>query len=252
MAVLDARRPRTSCTRLPPSPRCSCRLAWPASRGFGCGVAFGLLLSFLGTALPQSSLCHSASEDAPLPASAWLIDVLQGWSTSCDAPGLVAAQCHLVAALIDGSSITYARVVAGDPGSAALLPPSSPAVHQLYEIASITKVFTALVLARLSAVPGSGVFLTATVGDLYPALLGQRAQMRDPRLLEVTLEHLASHTAGMPRMPPRLHGTPNNPFSGYTDDDLLQACLQLELAPHLGTFFYSNFGFGLLGRLLEV
>ena len=76
--------------------------------------------------------------------------------------------------------------------------------------------------------------------------------MRDRRILQVTLEQLAAHTGGMPRMPSGLHGTDFNIFSNFDDDDLLAECMNLELAPHYGSFYYSNFGFGLLGRLMEV
>jgi len=229
-----------------------------ARRGFFPGLALGsslIFCVFLATRPSASSKKVATALDSapatPDEAAGWLGKVLRAWSRSCDPPGLVASKCSLVAAVIDGDSVSFSRTVAGE-SKASLLSPSSPFVHQLHEIASITKVFTALVLARLSAIPGSGVTLTTTVGDLFSALQSREAQMVDPRVLRVSLEELASHTGGMPRMPPGMHGTARNPFTGYSDGDLLAALLQLRLTAHYGSFVYSNFGFGLLGRLLGV
>ena len=37
----------------------------------------------------------------------------------------------------------------------------------------------------------------------------------------ITVRELISHTSGLAKLPSNLHGTPANPFTGYTDQDLL-------------------------------
>jgi serine-type D-Ala-D-Ala carboxypeptidase/endopeptidase len=118
----------------------------------------------------------------------------------------------------------------------------------VYEIGSITKVFTALLLAIL--VEDGIVRLDDPVGRyLPPEVVGTSRLGR-----EVTLLHLATHTSGLPRLPGNLRLTPRtmaNPYARYSVDDLYGFLAGFSLegplpAPHL----YSNLGAGLLGHAL--
>jgi CubicO group peptidase (beta-lactamase class C family) len=72
---------------------------------------------------------------------------------------------------------------------------STPGPDTLFEIGSITKTFTSLALAVL--VESGTVRLDTPVRDLLPA--GTAVPSRDGT--EITLEHLARHTSGLPRSP---------------------------------------------------
>lgn len=119
--------------------------------------------------------------------------------------------------------------------------------NQLFEIGSVTKVFTAGILARFVA--AGEMTLDAPVSTFLPISL--RQPERDGTV--VTLGHLANHTSGLPRLPDNLSpANVANPYADY-DQDALYFYLenQQSLATPPGTqYAYSNLGFGLLGHLL--
>lgn len=110
----------------------------------------------------------------------------------------------------------------------------------LFQIGSVTKTMTGLLLAQL--VVEGAVELSTTV----EAILGEEAG----RARSVTLLELATQGSGLPRLPPNLDpADPNDPYADYAEGDLLKALAAIE-APEPGAFGYSNFGFMLLGLLL--
>jgi CubicO group peptidase (beta-lactamase class C family) len=122
----------------------------------------------------------------------------------------------------------------------------------LFEIGSVTKVMTGILLAELAA--DGTVSLGTTVGELMP---GDRRI--DPQVAEITLRELATHTSGLPRLPQtfemhwRMVSHPANPYAGLKPGDIFDAVAALnadDLGPR-GRFAYSNLGPALLGRLLE-
>ncbi len=117
--------------------------------------------------------------------------------------------------------------------------------HAQFEIGSLTKVFTASLLAQL-ALQGEVAFDDPINKWLdYTALHGDR----------ITLHHLANHTSGLPRLPNNLFGgdaDPLNPYKDYNERDLqsfLESDWQLLSEPGLN-HGYSNLGVGLLGTIL--
>jgi serine-type D-Ala-D-Ala carboxypeptidase/endopeptidase len=74
----------------------------------------------------------------------------------------------------------------------------APDADTTFEIGSITKTFTALALAH--AVVSGRLSLDTPVHDILPA--GTAVPVRDA--VEITVEHLARHTSGLPRSPQRL------------------------------------------------
>jgi CubicO group peptidase (beta-lactamase class C family) len=84
---------------------------------------------------------------------------------------------------------------------------------------------------------------------------GVNVAQRDGRV--ITLEHLATHTSGLPRLPanllPQIAESPGNPYAKYTVEQLCEAIGSASLATTPGTHYaYSNFGFGLLGHVLAL
>ena len=121
-----------------------------------------------------------------------------------------------------------------------------------FEIGSITKTFTGILLASL--VDRGMVSLDDRLGDVLPADVALPADLQS-----ITLAHLATHTAGLPRIPPGMGGPGMlvrfvlglNPYEGYTTGQLLRALEDTELRSEAGErSAYSNFGFGLLGWIL--
>ena len=122
-----------------------------------------------------------------------------------------------------------------------------PPEKLVFEIGSITKVFTGLLLAQ--AVVEKKVTLETTISSL---LEGQ-VKFMDPRVAAITLKQLATHTSGLPRMPDNMGAdtTEEDPFANY-DEKLLLSFLAAAKLEDTGPFScsYSNLGMGLLGYLL--
>lgn len=119
----------------------------------------------------------------------------------------------------------------------------------IFEIGSITKVFTSLLLADF--VCNKIVELDDSIDGFLPFKLNRYSS--DGHL--VTFKTLANHTSGLPRDPVNYDFSkyPDNHFSGYSYE-LLEFYLknQMEIYPEPGKIYeYSNLGFGILGYLLE-
>lgn len=117
----------------------------------------------------------------------------------------------------------------------------------LFEIGSISKTFTGLMLARM-VVEGKAQ-LDAPVRELLPA-----ATAAKPAGQEITLLDLATHHSGLPPMPDNFHpADPHNPLADYGPEQLYAYLAKHGAAkPEDATFAYSNLGFGLLGQALAV
>jgi CubicO group peptidase (beta-lactamase class C family) len=116
----------------------------------------------------------------------------------------------------------------------------------LFEIGSITKVFTGTLLADVAR--EGLVDLDDPVARCLPA------SVRVPQFGDrvITLRHLATHTSGLPRMPDNLApANPADPCADYTADRLhaFLAGHTLRRAPG-DQAEYSNLGFMLLGHAL--
>lgn len=121
-----------------------------------------------------------------------------------------------------------------------------PDEKTLFEIGSVTKVFTDLLLIRLSQ---SGVVhLNDPVSRYFPG--GASAPEKNGRA--ITLLDLGIHTSGLPRLPPNLKTSAPDPYAHYTSANLYASFVGLSLESTPGThFLYSNFGIGLLGDVLS-
>ncbi len=95
----------------------------------------------------------------------------------------------------------------------------------VFEIGSITKVFTSLVLADM--VERGEVALDDPVEQFLP--LEVTLHERNGR--SISLEHLSTHSSGLPRVPSNLEAeeNPDNPYARYSVDDLYDFLVEYEL-----------------------
>jgi D-alanyl-D-alanine-carboxypeptidase/D-alanyl-D-alanine-endopeptidase len=117
----------------------------------------------------------------------------------------------------------------------------------IFEIGSITKLFTALLLSDMAN--RGELRLDEPVAELLPA--GTHVPVRHGRA--ITLRDLASHYSGLPRVPTDLgrEDHPDDPYAKYTAEKLYQFLATHELTRTPGdSFEYSNLGVGLLGHAL--
>jgi CubicO group peptidase (beta-lactamase class C family) len=116
----------------------------------------------------------------------------------------------------------------------------------IFEIGSATKVFTSLLLSDM--VERGEVALGDPVAKYLPPTV--KVPERNGR--SITLVDLATHTAGLPRLPANLNPkNPNNPYADYSVEQLYQSLSGYQLTRDIGSQYeYSNLGVGLLGLAL--
>jgi len=123
--------------------------------------------------------------------------------------------------------------------------PTPPDANTLFEIGSVTKVFTSLLLAE--AITRGEVALDTPLSRLLPPDV--KPPKRDGE--EITLEDLATHWSGLPRIPTNMVDSLANPYAGYGRDKLLADLNDCQVSRKPGAEWqYSNLGMGLLGTLL--
>lgn len=117
--------------------------------------------------------------------------------------------------------------------------------NTVVEIGSITKLFTALLLADMAR--RGETALDEPMAALLPP--GTRVPERHGKL--ITLLQLARHTSGLPRLPPDVPPSSPELYAGYTEERLYAFLAGHKLARTPGDGFeYSNLGAGLLGHVL--
>lgn len=122
-----------------------------------------------------------------------------------------------------------------------------PTEHTLFEIGSLSKTFTSILLA--DAVNSGKVKLDDPANKYLPDSI--------PPLeyggVKITLKMLANHSSGIPRMPSNFHPSDNgNPYKDYDNNDLFSFYKNFKPARKPGeTYEYSNLAAGTLGVILE-
>ncbi len=116
---------------------------------------------------------------------------------------------------------------------------------QLFQIGSVTKTFTALLLAR-RLVSGE-VNCDSPVAGLLPEVAGLGGSR------PVTVGELATHRSGLPRIPRSMWGKAlrfdDDPYREYDGEQLIADLARVRLRGR-GRFRYSNLGMGLLGHAM--
>ncbi len=120
--------------------------------------------------------------------------------------------------------------------------------HTIYEIGSITKVFTAILLAVQT---GEGKL---KLDDPVENYLPSQVKIPGYGANKITLGNLSDHTSGLPRMPGNfIPANPGNPFADYTVDKMYSFLSGYKLTRDVGSEYeYSNLAQGLLGHILAL
>jgi CubicO group peptidase (beta-lactamase class C family) len=157
----------------------------------------------------------------------------------------------LAAALKSGqlAPSTSTGVVIGvlDHGVPRIFAYGAAKADSIFEIGSITKTFTGLVLSQM--VEQGKVKFDDPVRELLPP-----GTLQKPAGAEITLLDLATQHSGLPRMPGNFKPVDQeNPYADYRAANLYAFLAEHGVAkPDKPGFLYSNLGFGLLGNALSV
>jgi serine-type D-Ala-D-Ala carboxypeptidase/endopeptidase len=142
----------------------------------------------------------------------------------------------------ENGKITYASYGETQIGSG-----RAPTEHSLYEIGSISKVFTGIILASLH---------NQKTVNLYDPISKYIPELKNTPAGQITLVELSTHTSGLPRLP--LNFNPANgkdPYADYTETQLLEYLISITELNRPKPFSwnnYSNVGVGLLGHVLTI
>ncbi len=125
-----------------------------------------------------------------------------------------------------------------------------PSGRSIYEIGSVSKSFTGILLAK--AIEEQKVKADDDIRNYLPESCQNLAYKQTP----ITLVQLANHTSGIPRLPGNLTAQKNfdekDPYRHYTKELLFNYLRKLKLKTMPGTVSeYSNTGMALLGVILE-
>lgn len=123
----------------------------------------------------------------------------------------------------------------------------APTEDTIYEIGSISKTFTGLLLA--DAVVRGTLKLETPIQDIINDI-----QMSFAGAKDITLLHLATHTSGLPPLPTNIDVENfENPLQNYGRRELLEFLGgEVEAKPVGKQIEYSNLGVGILGELLAM
>lgn len=115
----------------------------------------------------------------------------------------------------------------------------------IFEIGSVTKVFTSTVLASL--VTDKKLKLNSNINDYYDFNFNNNTK--------INLLELANHTSGLPRLPENIDlSNATNPYKNYGTEELNEYLLKFLNTNdvNIKKYDYSNLGAGLLGHTLGI
>lgn len=146
----------------------------------------------------------------------------------------------LAVGVIDGE-----REMARGYGRSGLEPDRAPDALSVFEIGSVSKVFTGVLLGAAVA---RGEF---ALDDLAQKGMPEGRTLPKTEANAIRLVHLSTHTSGLPRLPTNMDPEAVDPYAKLTRDAVYEgACTALLRNEPGSTYEYSNLGAGLLGQLL--
>lgn len=199
----------------------------------------GLLI--LGTLLLLPCASARADKTATTPAvldAATLAKIRAAAQPLVDSESVVG----LTIGVIDGSKQSVLGLGRLDVDAA-----GAPDARTVYEIGSISKVFTGTLLAH--AVGAGQLKLDTPLPELLKAA---KVKLKAEKGRSITLLDLATHRSGLPRMPTNFRpANPENPYADYDAAALRAYLVGAEpLREPEERYEYSNLAMGLLGHLL--
>jgi len=125
-----------------------------------------------------------------------------------------------------------------------------PDRNSIYEIGSVSKTFTAIMIAH--AVNEGKILLNDDIRKYLPGSYPDLQFNGKP----ITILSLANQTSGFPRLPENFFQHPaykeSDPYQAYSKEMIYQYLANFKLSQLPGTKAeYSNFGFAVLGTILE-
>lgn len=160
-------------------------------------------------------------------------------------------QAHVDASVVNAISV---GIVKGDQrwtahyGKLSKKIDLAPNDQTVYEIGSISKVFTGILLS--DAVVSGSLKLDQSIGSVESSIAKNNPIVAD----SIQLVHLATHNSGLPRMPTNWKpADEQQPYVDYDRKLLLEfaATIRPTRKPNTQTS-YSNVGVGLLGELMAI
>jgi serine-type D-Ala-D-Ala carboxypeptidase/endopeptidase len=187
--------------------------------------------------LPRVAAFAQAPVDSPLPSNTEIRKIL------ADRVGSENSGLAIVVGVIDAKGrrvVAYGGLAKNDKR-----PLNGDTV---FEIGSMTKVFTSLVL--MDMVRKGEVALTDPVSKYLPASV----KVPERNNKKITLQDLSTQSSGLPRMPTNFHPKDeSNPYVDYSVEQLYQFISGYQLTRDIGSQYeYSNLGVGLLGHVLTL
>lgn len=124
--------------------------------------------------------------------------------------------------------------------------PTLPDGYTMYELGSIGKLFTTLVMADMS------LKKELSYNDPVSKYLPKYVKVPSKNGKEITLLHLSTHRSGLPRMPYNTDPKDlDNPISDYTTKQLYECLPGTQLRGEIDAkWAYSNLGYALLGKAM--
>ena len=181
------------------------------------------------------NLVQCQEEKAKLELPAEVIKAIEKRITNGVTPSMAIA-------LIDSSGIYYFNFGKTEVGG------KEVDENTIYEIGSISKVFTGILLAQ--QIVDENLKIDGEINDLLPdsikvPVIGE---------IEITLGNLTDHTSGLPAMPTNFAAAnPNNPYADYSVNQMYEFISTCQPTREVGSEYeYSNLGQGLLGHLLAM
>jgi len=193
---------------------------------------FSILFIFLFCSLVLFNNCDRKEEDTPLGLKEKITDIMEPYIK-------IGA---IVGVIYKGERQVFSY------GSKSSEENDPPDMDTVFEIGSITKAFTATMLADLCL---KGIIdLDDVVGDFLPA---DKVTMPNYNGVEITFRHLATHYSGLPRLPSNMEPYNEDPYATYTKEEMYEFLSNFALARSPGAeWSYSNLGVGLLGHTLGI
>jgi serine-type D-Ala-D-Ala carboxypeptidase/endopeptidase len=140
---------------------------------------------------------------------------------------------------VNGKHIVSAGVKSGEN-------PTLPDENTIYELGSVGKLFTTLMMADM------GLKNELNYNDPISKYLPKTVKIPTKNGKEITSLHLSTHRSGLPRMPYNIDPENlDNPMADYTVNQLYECVSNIELTRDIDSKWqYSNIGYGLLGQVL--